>query len=74
MQRRYPGPQTERSGLPDWQARPERAYGDTGERDLRGDPFRRDDADYESAYRHFASEDVGPEDWGSEWSERPAGS
>ncbi|WP_063552802.1 BON domain-containing protein [Burkholderia territorii] len=72
MQRRSPGRQAERSGQPDWQERGERAYRDTGERDFRGDEFRRRDADYESAYRRFASEDVGPEDWGSEWSERSA--
>ncbi|KUY90418.1 MULTISPECIES: BON domain-containing protein [unclassified Burkholderia] len=72
MQRRYPGRQAERSGPPDWQERSARAYRDTGERDLRGDESRRQDADYESAYRRFASEDVGPEDWGSEWSERSA--
>ncbi|RQR86536.1 MULTISPECIES: BON domain-containing protein [unclassified Burkholderia] len=72
MQRRSPGRQAERSGPPDWQERGERAYRDTGERDFRGDESRRHDADYESAYRRFASEDVGPEDWGSEWSERSA--
>ncbi|MCR4466646.1 BON domain-containing protein [Burkholderia sp. SCN-KJ] len=72
MQRRSPGRQAERSGPPDWQERGERAYRDTGERDFRGDESRRHDADYESAYRRFVSEDVGPEDWGSEWSERSA--
>ncbi|MGU7811949.1 BON domain-containing protein [Burkholderia sp. AW49-1] len=76
MQRRYPGRQAERSGPPDWHERGERAYrgpgGGTDERDFRGDEFGRQDADYESPYRHFASEDVGPEDWGSEWSERSA--
>ncbi|KWF81107.1 transporter [Burkholderia diffusa] len=72
MQRRSPGRRAERSGPPDWPERGERAYRDTGERDLRGDESRRLDADYESAYRRFASEDVGPEDWGSEWSERSA--
>ncbi|MFL6669106.1 MAG: BON domain-containing protein [Burkholderia ambifaria] len=71
MQRRYPGRQAERSGPPDWQERGERAYRG-GERDFRGDETRRHDADYESAYRRFASENVGPEDWGSEWSERSA--
>ncbi|MET3823375.1 hypothetical protein ACVK00_005009 [Burkholderia sp. PvR073] len=64
MQRRYPGRQAERSGPPDWQER--------GERDFRGGESERHDADYESAYRRFASENVGPEDWGSEWSERSA--
>ncbi|AOI67954.1 transporter [Burkholderia territorii] len=72
MQRRSPGRQAERSGPPDWPERGARGYRDTGERDFRGDEFRRHDADYESAYRRFASEDVGPEDWGSEWSERSA--
>jgi len=72
MQRRSPGRQAERSGPPDWQERGERAYRDTGERDFRGDESWRHDADYESAYRRFASEDVAPEDWGSEWSERSA--
>ncbi|RQZ10448.1 BON domain-containing protein [Burkholderia sp. Bp9031] len=72
MQRRYPGRQAERSGPPDWQERSERAYRGAGERDFRDDGPQRHDADYESAYRRFASEDVGPEDWGSEWSERSA--
>ncbi|RQR34318.1 MULTISPECIES: BON domain-containing protein [unclassified Burkholderia] len=72
MQRRYPGRQTERSGSPDWQERSERAYRGAGVREYRGDESGRLDADYASAYRRFASEDVGPEDWGSEWSERSA--
>ncbi|RKU00255.1 transporter [Burkholderia sp. Nafp2/4-1b] len=72
MQRRYTGRHGERRGPPDWQERGERAYRGAGERDFRGDESERHDADYESAYRRFASEDVGPEDWGSEWSERSA--
>ena len=72
MQRRYPGRQGERGGPPDWQERGARGYRGAGERDFRGGESERHDADYESAYRRFASEDVGPEDWGSEWSERSA--
>ncbi|WP_082721540.1 BON domain-containing protein [Burkholderia latens] len=72
MQRRYPGRQREGGGPPDWQERGARAYRGAGERDFRGGEAERHDADYESAYRRFVSEDVGPEDWGSEWSERSA--
>ncbi|HKT67647.1 MAG TPA: BON domain-containing protein [Burkholderia sp.] len=70
--RRYPGRQTERSGPSDWQDRGERGSRRADERDFRGGESARHDADYESAYRRFAREDVGPEDWGSEWSERSA--
>ncbi|KWF22737.1 BON domain-containing protein [Burkholderia pseudomultivorans] len=72
MQRRYPGRPSERRGPPDWQERNERAYRGAGERGMPDDdsllPEERGD---EAAYR-YASEDVGPEDWGSEWSERSA--
>lgn len=71
MQRRYPGRQVERSGPPDWQERNERAYRG-GERGFPDDAPLWPEEGYESAYRRFASEDVGPEDWGSEWSERSA--
>ncbi|WP_175821515.1 BON domain-containing protein [Burkholderia sp. BCC0419] len=72
MQRRYPGRHGERGGPPDWQARNERAYRGAGERGIPDDPARWPEEDDESAYRRFASEDVGPEDWGSEWTERAA--
>ncbi|MBR8244579.1 transporter [Burkholderia multivorans] len=72
MQRRYPGRPVERRGPPDWQERSERAYRDAGERGFPDDPALRPEEDYESAYRRFASEDVGPEEWGSEWTERAA--
>ncbi|MGK8206052.1 BON domain-containing protein [Burkholderia cenocepacia] len=72
MQRRYPGRPAERRGPPDWQERNERAYRGAGERGMPDDdsllPEERGD---DTAYR-FAREDVGPEDWGSEWSERSA--
>ncbi|WP_269510779.1 BON domain-containing protein [Burkholderia sp. IMCC1007] len=71
MERRYPGRPGGRGGAPDWQERNERAYRGVG-RGIPDDPSLRPDEDYESAYRRFASEDVGPEDWGSEWSERSA--
>ncbi|MGU3782469.1 hypothetical protein ACUBUD_35235, partial [Burkholderia metallica] len=71
MQRRYPGRHGERGDPSDWQARDERAYRGAGERGMRDDPARWPEDD-EAAYRRFASEDVGPEDWGSEWSERDA--
>lgn len=72
MQRRYPGRHGERGGPPDWQERNERAYRGAGERGIPGDPARWPEAGDESAYGRFASEDVGPEDWGSEWTERSA--
>ncbi|MBN3748978.1 BON domain-containing protein [Burkholderia sp. Se-20373] len=72
MQRRYPGRHGERGGPPDWQERNERAPRGAGERDIPDDPARWPDAGDEPAYRRFASENVGPEDWGSEWSERAA--
>ena len=72
MQRRYPGRHGERGGPPDWQERNERATRGAGERGIPDDPARWPEAGDESAYRRFASEDVGPEDWGSEWSERAA--
>ncbi|KVE09966.1 BON domain-containing protein [Burkholderia anthina] len=72
MQRRYPGRYGERGGPPDWHARDERAYRGAGERGIPDDPARWPEEDDESAYRRFASEDVGPEDWGSEWTERAA--
>ncbi|WP_175687240.1 BON domain-containing protein [Burkholderia anthina] len=71
MQRRYPGRPGGRGGPPDWQERNERAYRGVG-RGIPDDPSLRPDEDDESAYRRFASEAVGPEDWGSEWSERAA--
>ncbi|QVN15529.1 BON domain-containing protein [Burkholderia sp. LAS2] len=72
MQRRYPGRSGERGGPPDWHERNERAYRGAGERGIPEDPARWPEEDDESAYRRFASEDVGPEDWGSEWTERAA--
>ncbi|MDN7424903.1 BON domain-containing protein [Burkholderia sp. AU45388] len=72
MQRRYPGRSGERGGPPDWYERNERAYRGAGERGIPDDPARWPEEDYESADRRFASEDVGPEDWGSEWTERAA--
>ncbi|QTD94536.1 BON domain-containing protein [Burkholderia anthina] len=71
MQRRYPGRPGGRGGPPDWQERNERAYRGVG-RGIPDDLSLRPDEDDESAYRRFASEDVGPEDWGSEWSDRSA--
>ncbi|MET1531845.1 BON domain-containing protein [Burkholderia sola] len=73
MQRRYPGRSGERGGPPDWHERNERAYRGAGERGIPDDPARWPEEDDESAYRRFASEDVGPEDWGSEWTERGYG-
>jgi len=70
--RRYPGRQAERSGPSDWQERGGRGSRGADERDFRGGEAGRHDTDYESAYRRFAREDVGPEDWGREWSERSA--
>ncbi|AXF25647.1 transporter [Burkholderia pyrrocinia] len=72
MQRRYPGRQGERGGPPDWQERGERAYRGAGKHGIPDDAASRQDDDDASAYRRFANEDVGPEDWGSEWSERSA--
>ncbi|WP_322080836.1 BON domain-containing protein [Burkholderia sp. BCC1972] len=74
MQRRYPGRYGERGGPPERHERDERAYRGAGERGIPDDPARwpEEDHESESAYRRFASEDVGPEDWGSEWTERAA--
>ncbi|AZQ53336.1 BON domain-containing protein [Burkholderia cenocepacia] len=72
MQRRYPGRSGGRGGPPDWRERDERAYRGAGERGIPDGPARWPEEDHESAYRRFASEDVGPEDWGSEWTERAA--
>ncbi|WP_260435765.1 BON domain-containing protein [Burkholderia seminalis] len=43
-----------------------------GARGIPDDPARWPKEDHESASRRLASEDVGPEDWGSEWTERAA--
>lgn len=71
MQRRYPGGQGGRSRSSDWQERDERAYRGVG-RGITDEPSPWPEEAYESAYHRFRSEDVGPEDWGSEWSERAA--
>ncbi len=72
MQRRYPGRHGQRGGPPEWRERTDRAYRDAGEHGMPDDPAPWPEEDDDPACPRFTSENVGPQDWGSEWSERAA--
>ncbi|EDU10085.1 BON domain-containing protein [Burkholderia pseudomallei] len=69
MQRRYQGRPVGRGGAAGWQERNERGLRG-GERGMQYDDeaLLRPDLDVEGDYRMLA-EDIGPEDWGSEWAD-----
>ncbi|ONB44908.1 phospholipid-binding protein [Burkholderia pseudomallei] len=69
MQRRYQGRPVGRGGAAGWQERNERGLRG-GERGMQYDDeaLLRPDLDVEGDYR-MPAEDIGPEDWGSEWAD-----